>query len=345
MKVINGYANFLLEKQFDDIISEIFTIFESESRTFEWEFDTESPTFEWDVVKNTTNKTLEKLKNFLEGLSKEKIREYFIKLMNKLKLLGSSQRRGAIIAFTSVFLLFCSLNYLIEPQSPSTTREEILTIDNEIKREIVNLSEEIEKKSPSSSQEVKTGGSSFEEAQKFVHTAEAGYSDDRDDTGNWINIPGFGDRFVGTNHGISAPVLAEYLGRLPKKEDMKNLSYETAVKIFRKNYWNQQNLSLLKNQSLATLLYDGCVNQGVGAMSKILRNALEDFGVDIGENENPFSQNWIKVINGLDQNRLHKLIKIGRLHKYRQSETYSSHGRGWEDRLAKLQFTSPENVT
>jgi lysozyme family protein len=42
--------------------------------------------------------------------------------------------------------------------------------------------------------------SSFKESQKIVSLAEGGYSDDRKDTGNWVDI---GDkllkRFIGSN--------------------------------------------------------------------------------------------------------------------------------------------------
>ena len=47
---------------------------------------------------------------------------------------------------------------------------------------------------------------SFDVAQSQVKEVEAGYSDDRKDTGNWIEIKGIGKRFIGTNHGISAPI-------------------------------------------------------------------------------------------------------------------------------------------
>jgi len=110
---------------------------------------------------------------------------------------------------------------------------------------------------------------------------EAGFSDDRNDSGNWVRVPGYGRRFVGTNHGIAAPTLAEYLGRIPKREDMENLSYGTALKIFKNNYWDAQNLGEFCNQSVANIIYDGCVNQGIYRMKDLVKIAASEQGVEI----------------------------------------------------------------
>ena len=47
----------------------------------------------------------------------------------------------------------------------------------------------------------------------FVIKEEGGYQDMPSDTGNYVD-----GVLVGTNYGISAPVLKSYLGRTPSKE-------------------------------------------------------------------------------------------------------------------------------
>ena len=113
----------------------------------------------------------------------------------------------------------------------------------------------------------------FNQAQAFVKLAEGGYTDDPRDNGNWtggrINV----GTLIGTNHGISAPVLQSWLGRTPTVSEMKNLSYQTALAIYKKNYWDALTLSNVNNQSIALLIYDGAVNQGVGRMKQLVADS------------------------------------------------------------------------
>lgn len=101
---------------------------------------------------------------------------------------------------------------------------------------------------------------SFRKAQKIVGLIEGGYQDDPRDTGNYYQ-----GKLIGTNWGISAPTLASYLGRTPTKSEMINLSRSTAEQILKVNYWFKNHFDRLKNQSLATLIYDGTVNHGAAA--------------------------------------------------------------------------------
>ena len=248
--MISKYNEFLLEKKFQSILDDIYKIVESEGRwiddnTIEW--DVAPREYEWDLTNDIkkpslVDKTVKKIKDLISNLPKEKIKEYFIKLLNKLKPLPEKIRKFFIVHYTSAFLTVVTLGYLVSPvtQVPTdgvskTSMVKTEQLDKDIKDEVIKLNKKEENKA------------SFDEAQGLVKLAEAGYSSDRDDTGNYIDVPG-GRRFIGTNHGISAPILDEYfksqgVERLLTKNDMKNLSYETALKIYRTNYWDAQNLS------------------------------------------------------------------------------------------------------
>lgn len=92
---------------------------------------------------------------------------------------------------------------------------------------------------------------------------EGGYQCMHDDNGNWTGGKvGVGD-LVGTNWGISAPVLAAYLKRTPTVADMKNLKEEVAREIFRKNYWNQMKGDQINSQDIANGIYDMGINSGI----------------------------------------------------------------------------------
>jgi lysozyme family protein len=334
--MINKYNEYILEKQFKEILDEIFKIVENTGvltgdNTYEWDLTEPKETqreFEWDLTKQNPEDSgvLGKLKKFLSNLSKEDIKKYFIKLINSIKSLPELIRRKLIINYTSVFLLFTTLGYLISNNDSidknNNKKNNIILdikneIDNKIKKEIILVLRK----------------SDFNESQKIVKSAEAGYSDDRGDTGNY-----FKGRFIGTNHGISAPILADYLGRIPSRKDMEDLSYETALEIYKRDYWDAQNLSEFCDQSVANIIYDGCVNQGTTALRKIVRNAFKENGIKISDNDNPFDKKWIKKANVINQVKLFNSLKEGREDRYKESRTFKRHGKGWLARLDRIEY-------
>jgi len=343
--MISKYNEFLLEKKFQSILDDIYKIVESEGRwiddnTIEWIIEP-TPTEE---VKNPSlvDKTIKKIKELISNLPKEKIKEYFIKLLNKLKPLPEKIRKFLIVHYTSAFLTVVTLGYLVSPntEAPSsdgiskTSMVKTEQLDKDIKDEVIQLNKKESTKA------------SFEKAQGLVKLAEAGYSDDRGDNGNYIDVPG-GRRFIGTNHGISAPILDNYfksqgVDRLLTKDDMINLSYETALKIYRADYWDAQHLSDLSDQNVANVIYDGCVNQGVDAMRTVLRNALEENGVEISDNDVIFSKEVLTKANGVNQVKLFNSIKKYREQRYKESDTFKRHGEGWLNRLDNISYTPQE---
>ncbi|CAB4218294.1 Protein of unknown function DUF847 [uncultured Caudovirales phage] len=102
----------------------------------------------------------------------------------------------------------------------------------------------------------------FEPAHILTSRNEGGYTDVRDDAGNWTGGKvGVGD-LIGTNKGISAPVLCAFLGRKATVTDMKNLSDAVASAIYKKNYWDVIRGDELLHQEEANSIYDSAVNMG-----------------------------------------------------------------------------------
>jgi lysozyme family protein len=333
MTKVSKYQEFLLEKEFNKLVDEIFRIVESEGKwtsdnTYEWDLTDQQSTDVEDYKPDWIDHIIDKTYDFIKKLPTDKIKEYFIRLVNKVKSLPEGIRRKLLIGYLSAFLAITSYGYLTSTPEQNTSGQKIEQIDQKIKVELEEINQKVFQKNKKSS---------FEESQKLVKSVEAGYSDDRGDTGNWITIPGYGQRFVGTNHGISAPVLQEYLGRYPKKEDMQNLSYETALKIYKSKYWDAQNLSEFSNQSVANIVYDGCVNQGEFAMKDMLRQAYLENGLDIGS-DSPYSKASIQKANKLNQQKLFNSIKDQRETNYRQAATWNRHGEGWLNRLNGIEF-------
>lgn len=323
---MNKYNDFLLDRQFESITNQIFRLVENGGRftsdnTYVWDMskqDEEKPvTFEWDFTK-TNDSIVDKLENLLKKIPKEKLQEYFFKFLDKIKLLPEKFRRKILVNYATAFLSVASVSFLVSGLSNHK-------VDDKVVKEFVNV----------------TKKASFDVSHKVVAAVEGGYSDDRKDTGNYVEFELNGKmvkRFVGTKYGISAPVLMKYLGHLPKKEDMMNLSYETALEIYKDKYWDNQDMEKFCNQSVATIIYDGCVNQGIGGMKEVLRKVLNDNGIQISEDTSPFQSEYIKIINSLDQNQVFNTIKKYRKDRYHSAETAETHEGGWLNRLEKLQF-------
>jgi lysozyme family protein len=326
---VNKYNDFVLDKQFESIIDNILLLVESEGkwlddRTYLWDLkqskeDEKSPTFEWDLTNTNTNSTKTKLEKFLSKIPKDKIKKYFYKFLEKLKLLPNKTRKKLLIVYSSVFLSIASIGFLTSVSDKVET--DLFNKNKELIIEMAKLNNK----------------SSFKESQFLVKGVEKGYSSDRKDRGNFVKTK-WGKRFVGTNHGISAPILMEYLGRIPTEDDMRNLTYEQALEIYKKQYWTPQNLNLFNNQSVANLIYDGCVNQGIQAMKDIVRAAYIENGIQLGSLENPFQEKWIKTANTLDHQLLFNSIKQGRESRYKESITFKTHGDGWLNRLNSLEY-------
>jgi hypothetical protein len=328
MNKISKYNDFLLEKQFNSIIDDIFRMVEDvegkwiSPNTIEWDYSNE-PKEEPEEDKNDIDeltdkiidfgsKALNKLRDFLQKIPKEKIKEYYIKMIDKFKSLPDALRKKLIAGVTGVFLTFVSLTYLLSPSAGSTHHIFKGGLSSDQTEEIIQVTKD---------KEEVTSNASFEKAQGLVKLAEAGYSDDRGDNGNFIDVTG-GRRFIGTNHGISAPILAEYfkeqgIKRLITKDDMMNLSYKTALKIYKSKYWNAQHLGELSDQNVANVIYDGCVNQGVDAMRSIVRDALEENGVEISDSDVIFSKEVLTKANSVDQVELFNSVKKFREERYK----------------------------
>lgn len=391
---IEKYQSFMLEIEFEKIAKEIKLLAESAETvnlgdTIEWNFnrgeeDVPSPEIEWnfDPKRSKIQSAKDRIKGFADWLQRgdtesgigiehplidkikafiekakdpEKIRQYFHKLVDEMKSLPSSIKKDLMKKLTIVVMAYVPLADLITAQDEARSPELKLA-----KKEIVEAGQDMEKaaspeRSDKTDKESAGRGATFQKAQHLVKTIEAGYSSDKKDTGNWIEVPGGGMRFIGTNHGISAPVLAQYLKdkgvtRLITKQDMMDLKYETAVEIYKKDYWDAQGLGKFKRQSIANVLYDGCVNQGPGATLDALKKSMERMGHEtdgIGSWKE-FHEELTPSVNAMpkkESKELFETIKEERLEKYKDAGTWEDHGRGWEDRLDKLAFEDGEEET
>lgn len=170
-----------------------------------------------------------------------------------------------------------------------------------------------------------------------VFKAEGGYSEDKADSGNYIN-----GKFIGTNHGISAPILAEYLGREPTVEEMKNLTKDKAREIAATRYYDRFKINSLPN-NLQEIVFHAVFmgeTRGVRAIQNLL--GLTPDGV-LGPDTEAAMQKADFTKEDFKNEFLRELEFGTSKTNPKTNEPYSKpspswdfHGKGWTDRYKEL---------
>lgn len=107
---------------------------------------------------------------------------------------------------------------------------------------------------------------SFEKVIGKILKAEGGYSDHPADQGG------------PTNFGITQATLSAYRGRSVSADEVKALSLDEAIQIYKKNYWDPMGLDLIKDEKIQLILFDQGVNRGTtvtaAKQAQVVANAM-----------------------------------------------------------------------
>jgi len=162
-----------------------------------------------------------------------------------------------------------------------------------------------------------------------VFRAEGGYSNDRGDTGNYYN-----GIFIGTNHGISAPVLANYLGRTPSVQDMKNLTQDEAREIAATNYYDRYSIELLPEETREIVFHAVYMggSRGIRAVQNLTGQTPDG---QIGPATRRAMRNATFTPAEFRDEYLREL-EFGTTGYSVPSATWNRHGRGWTNRYNAL---------
>lgn len=158
-----------------------------------------------------------------------------------------------------------------------------------------------------------------------VFNAEGGYSSDKKDKGNYHNWKTSGT-FIGTNHGVSAPVLSAYLGKTASIDEMKALTKEDAATIYKDQYYDKYGVSSLPKDKREIYMH-AVVNSG-GHGVKVAQGLL---GLSADGVVGPNTKKAMESADFTKQEFKNKLLK-----KYKTFDTWDTHGEGWTDRFEKL---------
>jgi len=104
------------------------------------------------------------------------------------------------------------------------------------------------------------------------------------------------DRGGATNLGVTQDTLSAWLGRPATISDVKNLTKETAAKIYKKNYYYAPKIDLLPDL-IEPIIFDIAVNSGAGRAIKMLQQALFDKGYPVGAADGVIGKKTIHYAN------------------------------------------------
>lgn len=271
--------------------------------------------YEWDFSMKGGKKSL---RDILSNMDKDSIKEY---LNNILKYLRNKVGKKFLLKLAGVFLFFLSIHDVGRVYDDNNIEFDLNKMQKLNK--IVELSfkkRNIVKKS------------SFEKAQEKLKKVEGGYTQHPNDKGNWVD-----GKLIGTNYGISAPTLKEYLGRVPTKKEMENLTYEKAEKIYKERFWDKFNLENIEDQNIANIIYDAVVNHGPYGTKKIIQRVLSKYDEEVNLAD-IYKEKGMKAINSVDPKKFFKDFKSERKIDYISYEDYETFGKGWDKRLDEFEY-------
>ena len=84
--------------------------------------------------------------------------------------------------------------------------------------------------------------------------------------------------------------------------DIKNLTKEQAIEIYKKDYWDKNRVESLP-ENLWHIFFDMCVNMGRGTAVKILQRAAVNKGKDI-EVDGGMGPATLKALDGVETERV-----------------------------------------
>jgi lysozyme family protein len=189
------------------------------------------------------------------------------------------------------------------------------------------MSEEVENsREPQSVQNI-------DEGLEHILDVEAGYQAQEEDTGNFLN-----GELIGTNRGVTPAAYEAYFGKVPSVEDMKNLTKEQAIELYKNDYINKPGFDKVSDPNLQTSLVDFGINSGTTKAIKTIQGI-------IGTNQDGLmGPNTINLINNYDGDLNSELLDarrefIGKI----PGEKGEKYRKGWLNRVDEMEeLTSPE---
>ena len=152
--------------------------------------------------------------------------------------------------------------------------------------------------------------------------------------GGFVNDPL--DRGGATNKGITIGTFRSFYGKDATVEQLKNITDEQWLHIFKVGYWNPWKADEISNQSIANIVVDWAWASGPVTSIKQVQSIL---GVSVDGVVGPKT---LSAVNSADQHVLFSDIHASRL-KFvedivRRNPTQARFLKGWKNRINDIKF-------
>lgn len=138
-----------------------------------------------------------------------------------------------------------------------------------------------------------------------------------------------------TNSGVTLSTFRDVFGQDKTKEDLKNMTDEQWRAVM-KGIWDKCGGDSIKNQSVAEIYVDWCINSGVSKIKMVQQMVGTPADGIVGPKT-------IRAINAANQEALHRSIKIRRAQRF--IDQINANGRqmaffnGWFNRLIDFNYS------
>jgi len=153
----------------------------------------------------------------------------------------------------------------------------------------------------------------FDDAVKIILRSEGYYSDHAKDPGGK------------TKYGISKKAYPDL--------DIKTLTKEQAISIYKRDYWNSIKLSEFP-ASLRLVVFDGAVNQGVRTTIRRLQHSIS---VEVDGIVGPVTLKALRECNAIE---VRNNFIMRRYYSYSKLLGWETFGKGWCKRLLEVALHS-----
>ncbi len=179
----------------------------------------------------------------------------------------------------------------------------------------------------------------IDEAFDHILDIEAGYQNNVNDKGNFTEA----NVNIGTNRGITPDAYRAYYGQYPTVEEMKALSKEQALEIYKENYFKKPKFDLIEDPNLQAAVVDFGVNSGTTRAIKALQSLVGSkpdglMGPDTIDKINNYQGDVLADFYNIRRNFIEEIVE-----KNPQNEVFQ---KGWQNRINKMEeVTAPEEST
>lgn len=173
---------------------------------------------------------------------------------------------------------------------------------------------------------------SYEIFKSKIERNEGGFQKLPNDFGNYNSK----NELVGTNHGVSAIVYEEIIGRPPTEAEMRAITKQEAHKIFKTRFWDKLNADFINSQKVADMLADHGINSYPTTAAKIIQRVLNKYFSFNLAIDGVIGKNTLKAINSVNDEELFIVLAQARIHAYTTYRKCDDFCHVWHNRVRYL---------